>query len=112
MKNQINRFTNAFRGILHAIRNDSNFSWQIISIIFFILIGYIARPITSTEILFLVLSYFLILITELQNTSIEAALDRIHPEHHRDIGKSKDMMAGSVLLAGLFALVVVLVILI
>jgi diacylglycerol kinase len=60
--------------------------------------------------LFLALSYALILITELQNTSFEKALDRLHPELHDDIGASKDIAAAAVLTAGLFALVVVLTI--
>ena len=112
MKNQIHRFNNAFRGIYYATKEDSNFRWQISSGILFITIGIIAKSITETQILFLVLSYFLILITELQNTSLEAALDRLHPEHHSDIGKSKDMMAGSVLFAGIFALITVIWVLI
>jgi diacylglycerol kinase len=67
-------------------------------------------PLTQTEILFLALSYALILITELQNTSFEKALDKLHPELHDDIGASKDIAAAAVLTAGLFALCVVLVI--
>jgi diacylglycerol kinase len=54
------------------------------------------------DFLFLGLAYVLILITELQNSSFEAALDRIHPEKHDEIGKSKDMAAGAVLTAGFF----------
>jgi len=111
MKNQIKRFENAFRGIFYAIKKDINFKWQFFSIIIFIIVGYFASPITPTDIMFLLLSYFLILITELQNTSLETALDKIHTEHHKEIGKSKDMMAGSVLFAGIFAVVTIFMIL-
>jgi diacylglycerol kinase len=60
--------------------------------------------------MWLMLSWMLVLITELQNSSFESALDRIHPDRHDDIGKSKDMAAGAVFVAGLFALFVVLII--
>lgn len=49
------------------------------------------------------------LITELQNSSFELALDRLHPELHDTIGKSKDMAAGAVLTAGFFLIFVLVV---
>jgi diacylglycerol kinase len=52
-----------------------------------------------------------VLITELQNTSFEEALDHLHPELHDKIGRSKDMAAGAVLTAGIFLALVMLVIL-
>jgi len=112
MKKQIKRFNNAFRGIWDAIIIDSNFRWQVIGGLSLFSVYWVAESVSEAQMMFLALSYFLILITELQNTSIEAALDRIHPERHSEIGRSKDMMAGSVLLAGIFSLIVVIWILI
>ena len=106
-KRNINRFRFAFIGIAHAIRTDFSYRTQVWSIA--LLIGifvFIFQPLTQVEFLFLALAYTLILITELQNSAFEAALDHMHPEMHDNIGRSKDMAAGSVLTAGLFLIVV------
>ena len=39
----------------------------------------------------------LVLAAELFNTAFEAALDRLHPDHHAAIGIAKDCAAGAVL---------------
>lgn len=108
----IKRFPYAFKGIWTGLRTDFSYRWQAIGVGLF-LAGfiYVMQPLSQTEILFLGLGYVLVLITELQNSSFEAALDRLHPELHDDIGKSKDMAAGAVLTAGFFLLFVVFVIL-
>ena len=108
---QNKRFGNAFRGFCFAYTCDFNFKTQVWSGVLFLGFGYLMYPLTETESLFLVLAYALILITELQNTSFETALDRIHPGHHSDIGASKDIAAAAVLMAGSFAVIVVLTIL-
>jgi len=110
VQNQNRRFRNAFRGFATASRLDLNFKLQLLSSVFFVAFGYFMWPLSDTELFFLILAFTLIIITELQNTSFETALDRIHPEHHDYIGKSKNMAAGAVLVAGLFALVIVSII--
>lgn len=107
IKKYLNRFPHALRGIIYALKNDFGFRTQIYGIglvvtVFIILLN----PLSSTELLFVILAYFLILITELQNSALEVALDKLHPELHENIGKSKDMAAGAVLLAGLFLVIV------
>lgn len=107
----INRFKYAFAGIWFAIKTDFSYRWQIVSgIIAIIVFSYWFWPLTQTEMLFLGLAYALILITELQNSSFEAALDHIHPEIHDNIGRSKDMAAGAVLTAGFFLLFVMVMV--
>lgn len=97
----------ALSGILSATKNDLSFRIDLLLGLVFLSIGYLLWPLTTPEILILLLSWVLILITELQNTSIETALDRIHPERHREIGMSKDIAAGAVFIAWCFACVVV-----
>lgn len=105
------RFVYPVKGILYALRNDRSYRFQVYTgataIALFV---YFVRPLNQTEMLFLGLAYVLILITELQNSSFEAALDRIHPERHDEIGRSKDMAAGAVLTAGFFLLFVLFMI--
>lgn len=103
------RIRHASRGILHAFLNDYSFRLQVIFGTTFIFIFWLCvRPLSESEFFFLTLSWILVLITELQNSSFESALDRVHPELHDRIKESKDMAAGSVLIAGLFAFLVIL----
>jgi diacylglycerol kinase (ATP) len=110
ISSQQRRFGYAFKGFCSAFHSDRNFRLQVYAAPFYFLFAWLVWPLTQTEILFLVLSYSLILGTELQNTSFEKALDRLHPELHDEIGASKDMAAASVLTAGIFSLIVILVI--
>lgn len=108
----LKRLLYALSGIYYALANDYSYRWQFFGGMVFITFFLIAvRPLNQAEYLFLGLSWALILITELQNSSFEAALDRLHPEHHEDIGRSKDMAAGAVLTAGFFLLFVIAMIL-
>lgn len=103
-----NRIKFAFAGIAHAFVHDFSYRTQVWSVLLIIIVAiYWLQPLSQTELLFLGLAYTLILITELQNSSFEAALDHIHPEMHDNIGRSKDMAAGAVLSAGLFLLFVI-----
>lgn len=107
----LKRFPYAFAGLWHALKNDFSYRLQVIGIGLFLAgFVYFMSPLSQTELLFLGLAYALVLITELQNSSFEAALDRIHPEMHDDIGRSKDMAAGAVLTAGFFLLFVIVMI--
>lgn len=112
VKKYLKRFPHALRGIWFALRNDFGYQWQVYGIgLFLVAFIFLMQPLTQTELLFLGLGYALVLITELQNSSIEAALDRIHPDWDEEVGHSKDMAAGAVLTAGFFLLFVVLVVL-
>lgn len=108
IKRNLKRLVFARDGIIYAVRTDFSFRWQVIagSIVVCLLIA-IFSPLNTTELLFLLLAYNMILITELQNSAFEAALDHLHPELHHNIGRSKDMAAGAVLLAGFFLLIVI-----
>lgn len=98
-------FRHAISGIVFALLHDFGFRKQFYGMGIVVSISLIFLwPVTSTEFLFIALAFALVLITELQNTALENALDKLHPELHNSIGLSKDMAAGAVLLAGLFLL--------
>lgn len=108
MKKIITRYSHPVRGIKYALQHDRSYRSQVY------LIGAIVAgifvyfdPLELWEALFVLLAYTLVLITELQNSALEAALDRMHPERHDMIGQSKDMAAGAVLTAGVFLLIVI-----
>lgn len=109
IKYHLNRFRHPIRGIIYASRNDRSFRFQVYAVGGAVVIAwYLLAPLREIEILFLILAYFLVLITELQNSAFEMVIDRLHPEIHEAIGKGKDMAAGAVLLAGGFLALVIL----
>jgi len=102
------RFQFAFAGLCYALCHDVSFRWQVL-LLGVVLggLGYVAWPLSQVEMYALIFAYALVLITELQNSALEEALDHLHPDEHHRIGRAKDMAAGSVLLAGFVTLVVV-----
>jgi diacylglycerol kinase (ATP) len=54
----------------------------------------------------LVVSCSIVLVAEALNTGLEYACDAITTERHPMIGKAKDVAAGAVLVAALFAIIV------
>ena len=110
MKKIVKKFSHPIRGITYALSNDRSYRTQfyLIGVVVIGILFYL-QPLTQWEVLFVLLAYTLMLITELQNSAFEAALDHIHPEHNDMIGKSKDMAAGAVLTAAVFLVIVVFV---
>lgn len=102
------RLRHAIRGLHYALLCDSSFRQQVLLGLIVLTVAFaVFFPLVVYDILFLVLAWCLILITELQNSAIEAALDRLHPELHDSIKQSKDMAAAAVLVAGGFLFVVI-----
>lgn len=66
---------------------------------------FLFGPFSVGELLLLVFCWFFVMVTELQNSAIEVALDKVHPERHEAIGRSKDLAAAAVLWAGVFGLI-------
>ena len=108
----INRLSHPIRGLVYAIQHDFAFQFEItLGVITLPLLYFFFGPFSTIEILVLLFCWFFVLVTELQNSALETALDRIHPERHELIGRSKDLAAGSVLIAATFALVGLLAVL-
>jgi undecaprenol kinase len=101
----------SLEGLKYAFLFDKGFRTQVYFIIglTFIVLTFLL-PLTQTEFLFICLGYALALITELQNSALESALDKLHPAIHNDIKNSKDMASAAVLGAVGFLLIVLSVI--
>ncbi len=63
-------------------------------------------PVTGTERAIMIASVLLVLIVELLNSAVEAAVDRISLENHRLAKRAKDIGSASVLIALINVLVV------
>ncbi len=97
----------ALRGFRHAYRSDRSFRYEVWGVVDFAIIAAILWPLSALEIILLAIAYGLILITELINTSLEQMLERVHPEQHEIIGKSKDIAAAAVLMSFVVAGIIV-----
>lgn len=102
------RIANALRyslsGLVHAVRVESAFRQELIAAAVLIPAAFALR-LPALETVALVGSVMLVLIVELVNSSIEAAIDRISFEHHRLSGRAKDLGSAAVFLALLWCAV-------
>lgn len=111
IKKTIKSFFHAWKGIRHAYVYEQSFRMEVWSGLILVGIGYLLWPLQEIELLFLFLSYFLILSFELVNTALERMFQRLHPEHHELVGLSKDLAASAVLVSVFFSGVVIAIIL-
>lgn len=107
MKQIITRLSHPFRGLKYAFTRD--FAVRFETILFGIVgipaVHLLFGPLSAKELLLLIFCWFFIIVTEIQNTAIEIALTKLHPEHDEAIGRSKDLASGAVVWAFVFGLI-------
>ena len=107
MKYWITRLSHPFRGLRYAFTRD--FAVRFETIVFGIIgipaVYFIFGPLSNPELLLLIFCWFFIVVTEIQNTAMEVALTKLHPEHDEFIGRSKDLASGAVVWAFAFGLI-------
>ncbi len=100
----------ALRGLRHGYRVDNSFRMEVTYGLFiYLAIAWLLAPFEPWELMLYTFSYMFILVVELINTAFEKMLDRVHPSEHELIGKSKDIAAAAVLLAFIFAIIVIFI---
>jgi len=104
MKNQPfpKRLSYSLQGIRSAWRQEASFRFQCLMAAAVVALLIALRPPAIWWAL-LLLNCGLVLASELFNTSLEQALDHLHPELHPAIKVSKDCAAGAVLIFSLSA---------
>jgi diacylglycerol kinase (ATP) len=91
-------FGNSFRGFNGAFREEAAFRQELALAAVVIPAGlWLGR--SGVERALLVAPMLLILIVELLNSAVEAAIDRIGPEHHALSGLAKDIGSAAVFAA-------------
>lgn len=107
MEYWINRLSHPFRGLRYAFTRDFavRFETVIFGVIGIPAIYFLFGPLSAQEVLLLIFCWFFIVVTEIQNTAIEIALTKLHPEHDEAIGRSKDLASGAVVWAFVFGLI-------
>lgn len=106
----VRSFKHAFRGLALAYQTERSFRLQVLAACV-VLAVIIIVPLELWERSILLLVTMFVLVLELLNSSLERLVDLAKPRLHAYAGDIKDLMAGGVLIAALFALVLGLLIL-
>lgn len=95
----------AFKGALFLIKTEASIKIQFIIALLVTAFGFYFN-ISKTEWIVQFLAIGLVISIEGINTAIEKMADFIHPENHKKIGVIKDIAAGAVILASIFAIII------
>lgn len=98
-------FKYAFTGIWTALTTQLNLRIHFV-IGSAVLLGAVYFRLNLTEILILILTIAIVIVTEMVNTSIEFLADGVTREHQEYIKHAKDVSAGAVLLSAIFAIII------
>ncbi|KKP80232.1 MAG: hypothetical protein A2271_02900 [Candidatus Moranbacteria bacterium RIFOXYA12_FULL_35_19] len=102
-------FSHAFRGLKYAIINERNFQNELlVAIIAFGAMLY--YRVTRLETIVIITMVMAVLVMEMLNTIVERIIDILKPSVHPYARLIKDLMAASVLLTSIMALIIGLVI--
>lgn len=95
----------SFKGGIQLIRTEASVQVQFVVAILITIAGFYYH-ITPTEWIAQTLCIGMVMTAEGLNTAIEGIADFIHPEHHKKIGRIKDVAAGAVGFAALISVIV------
>ncbi len=110
IRNRLPAFKHAFSGLFYVLKTQKN-SWvHATATVLVILVGFLLRlPPLQFAVLLIVIG--LVWVVEILNTSIEAIVDMVSPEHHNLAKIAKDTAAAAVLFAAILSVVVGLLLL-
>ncbi|MBC8134443.1 MAG: diacylglycerol kinase family protein [Fibrella sp.] len=97
-------FGHAIDGVRETFRAERNFRFHVLASILVLIAGF-ALHISPLRIVAVFFAIALVMVTELFNTAMEAAVDLAMPEHHLLAKRAKDASAGAVLIAAICAAV-------
>lgn len=104
-KKLLRSFKFAWRGVTYAFNKEQNFRIQLLAAaVVLFLIGFLKIPAVEASILILVIS--LVLTLELLNTIFERFADILSPRVHKYVEIIKDLMAATVLISSVAAVII------
>ena len=84
------------RGVKNGLLRDFSIGYMVCSgILGLVLLHVFFGPFSPLEQLLLIFCFFLMVMMEFVNSSVETALDRLHPERHEEIVHSKYLIAAA-----------------
>lgn len=102
-------FTNAWKGLLLAFREEKSFRYQVaVAIVVAILI--LLFPLERWEVAILILCIGAVLVLELLNSIIERFVDMVKPRVHDYARMVKDISAAAVLVMAITAVILAIII--
>ncbi len=107
--NRLKSIRFAFRGAIFLLKNEASIKIQFTLALIVIAAGFYYN-ISATEWIAQLLAISMVMSLEGMNTAIEEIADFIHPGHHKKIGLIKDIAAGAVFIASIFASVIGIII--
>jgi len=105
LTNRLKSVGYAFNGALLLINTEASIKIQFLIAIIVTGAGFFFN-ISSNEWIIQLLAIGLVMSIEGINTAIEEIANFIHPEHHNKIGLIKDIAAGAVFIASVFAVII------
>jgi len=100
----IRSFGFALKGILRFFKDENNARVHLLASVLVIILSFYLQ-ISKGEWLWVLLCIALVWITEAMNTAVEKIVDFISPEYNTRAGEIKDLAAGAVLFAAIFAFI-------
>jgi diacylglycerol kinase (ATP) len=107
--NRIKSVGYAFKGAILLLKTEASIKIQCVLALLVTAAGFFFN-ISSIEWIVQILAIGLVMSIEGINTAIEEIANFIHPEHHKKIGLIKDIAAGAVFIAAVFASIIGLII--
>jgi diacylglycerol kinase (ATP) len=94
----IKAFGFSMKGLGASWKHESAFRQEaVLAIILVPLAFWLAR--TPAELMILLMTLFIVVITEVLNSAVEAVVDRVSDDHHKLAGRAKDMGSAAVFLS-------------
>lgn len=111
LKRTRKKFKSAFQGVKTGVLYDHSILIQLVfggvAIAFFAVIG-----ISSTDWMFVLSAVFIVLITEFLNSAVEDICDLLIKNYNLHVKEIKDIAAGAVLLAAIYAIIIGVIVII
>jgi len=104
-RNLMDSFNYAFQGIIYALKTQRNMKIHVAAAVG-VLIMSLFFHLTRLELVILIATISLVMVTEMINTAIESAIDLMTDQYNIFAKIAKNVAAGAVLIAALNALVV------
>lgn len=107
--NRLKSVSYAFKGAILLLKTEASIKIQFVIALFVTAAGFFFN-ISTNEWIVQILAIGSVMSIEGVNTAIEEIANFIHPEQHPKIGLIKDIAAGAVFIASIFAFIIGLII--
>lgn len=104
-QNFFKAFKNSLNGIFYTLKKERNIKIQLVIGILAVILGVFLK-ISLIEWTILVITMFIVIVSELINTAIENTVDLITTEYNEKAKIAKDVAAGAVLFAAMNSVIV------